>query len=149
MEIANWWNVYSKIWVKSNVLNYPGVCLEIRAFWHTYLGSKYAPVITPSSPDKAFPLSQSKVLRTKERDDDIRQVSSSLPFVHLFPLFDCRLQNITDLVFRGLYCPSSQNLIKRLCIKSLQKVKDSLNHFPPINGSLTTPQPHIITSPDT
>ena len=29
---ANWWNVYTKIWVKSNVLKYPDVCLEISFF---------------------------------------------------------------------------------------------------------------------
>jgi len=28
--------------------------------------------------------------------------------------FDCRLQKIIDLVFRGIYCLSSENLMKKV-----------------------------------
>jgi len=47
---------YSKLWVTSNMLKYPGICLEIRVFLHTYvtyLGSNFTQVLTPQSPDKA------------------------------------------------------------------------------------------------
>jgi len=50
---------------------------------------------------KPFQSSQSKVRYTKERDD-IRR----------------RTKNVTAPVVFGLYCPSSQNLIKISCMKS-------------------------------
>jgi len=50
-------------------------CLQIRFFWHTYVGSNCAPVLTLSSPDKAVSPSQSKVLTTKERDDIRPQIT--------------------------------------------------------------------------
>jgi len=58
------------------------------------LGSNCTPVFTPSSPEKA-PTSQKFLEQRKEMT------------------FDRRLQNITDLVFRGLYFSSSENLMKK------------------------------------
>jgi len=43
--------------------------------------------------------------------------------------FDGRLANIRAAVVRGLYCPFSQHLIKRLCMKSRWVVKGSLILF--------------------
>ena len=50
---------------------------------------------------KPFQPSQSKVLCTKERDDIRMQT-----------------KNVRTPVVFGLYCPSSQNLIKKFCMKS-------------------------------
>jgi len=63
--------------------------------------------------------------------------------------FDSRLPNITDLVFQGLYCPSSENLMKKALHEITTNSQGHLNPFSPIVGSLATPQRHIITSPDT
>jgi len=72
---ANWWNVYSKIWVKSNVLSYPDVCLEI-SFFDTSIWGAIAPhSLHLPGQTKLFPPSQSKGLWTKERDDIRLQIT--------------------------------------------------------------------------
>jgi len=60
---------------------------------------------------------------------------------------DRRLAHITSLV-RGLYCPSSQNLINKGPAWN-QGSQGYLNPFYPVVLFLATPQRHIITSPDT
>jgi len=62
--------------------------------------------------------------------------------------FDCRLPNITELVFRGLFCPSSENLMKKALHEITANSQGLLNPCS-IVCSLVTPQLHIITSPDT
>jgi len=90
---------------------------------HGYFGANCAPVSTPSLPEKPFPPSQSKVLCTKDRDN-IRPQTKSVR---------------APVVF-GLYCSSSQNLIKNFCTKS------ELNPFSRIVGFSATPQLHITFS---
>jgi len=69
---------------------------------NAHMGANCAPVPAPSSPDKAISAIHSKeVLCTKERDDIRPQT-----------------KNVTAPVVFGLYCPSSQNLIKIFCMKS-------------------------------
>jgi len=90
VEWANWWNDYSKVWVKSSVLKHPSVCLQIR-FFNT-LGGKLCPSPTPSSPAKTISPSQSKVLWTKERDDIWPQTSKhccSSSSRYILPLSKC------------------------------------------------------------
>jgi len=86
--------VYSKIGVKSNVLKYPGVCLETRVFDTLTWG-----VIAPQSlhlplQTKPFPHPSQKTLEQRKE-----------------MTFDRRWGSITDpvLVFRGSYC-LSENL---------------------------------------
>ena len=71
-----------------------------------------APVPTPSSPDKALSAISVKVLCTKERDDIRPQT-----------------KNVRAQVVFGLYCRSSQNLIKEFFMKSRHIVKASLILF--------------------
>jgi len=101
-------------------------------YGHAYLGANCAPVPTPSSPDKTIQPSQSKVLCTKERDD-IRPQTKSVR---------------APVVF-GLYCPSSQNLIKKILHELTVNSQGWLNPFSRIVGFSVTRQLHIITSPDT
>jgi len=61
---------------------------------------------------KSFQPSQSKVLCTKERDDIRPQT-----------------KNVRAPVVFGLYCSSSQNMIKKICMKSRSIVKSSLILF--------------------
>jgi len=63
--------------------------------------------------------------------------------------FDRKLQNITDLVFRGLYDSSSENLMKKALHEITANIQGLPNPFSPIVSSLGTPQRHIITSPNT
>ena len=65
--------------------------------------------------------------------------------------FDRSFTNIAEpvLVFRGLYCPSFEYLLKRALLEIRANDQGWLNPFPPIVSSLATPQQHIITSPDT
>jgi len=72
---ANWWNVYSKIWVKSNVLKYPDVCLEISFFDTSIRGASAPHSLHLPGQTKLFPPSQSKGLWTKERDDIRLQIT--------------------------------------------------------------------------
>jgi len=46
-----------------------------QVFWHPYLGSNCAPVLTPCSPDKAVSPSQSRIFRRKKKDDIRPQIS--------------------------------------------------------------------------
>jgi len=104
------------------------VCLEIR-FFDTYLGVQFRP-----SPCNFI-----------SRQSDFPDPSQTFLEERKEMTFDRRLANITGpvLVFRGLYCPSSENLMK----KALHKIT-AFNLFYPIVGSLATPQRHIITSTD-
>jgi len=63
--------------------------------------------------------------------------------------FDRRLPYVTDLVFRGFYCPSSENLMEKALHEITANSQGELHPFSPIFGSLATPQRHIIRSPDT
>jgi len=88
-------NVYSKVSAKSGLLKCPNVCFEIRAFL-TYLG---AILSNPS----AFLSSQSHFPRPSEKSfEQSKEIT-----------FDRRLANVNDPVVRGLYCPSTQNLIQK------------------------------------
>jgi len=64
---------------------------------------------------KPFPPSQSKVLRTKERDDIPPQISK-----HYL---------LGTGILRFSHCPSSENLMKKARMKSRQIVKESLILF--------------------
>jgi len=59
--------------------------------------------------------------------------------------FDCELANIRVAVVRGLHCPSSQNLIKKVLHEKTSNSHGLLNPFFRIVGSSVTPQLHIIT----
>jgi len=63
--------------------------------------------------------------------------------------FDRTLPNIRAPVVCGLYCPSSQNRIKKVLHEIAVNIKDQLNPSSPIVGSSVMPQLNIITSPDT
>jgi len=60
--------------------------------------------------------------------------------------FDHRLTNLTDLVVRGLYCPSVQNLIQKALHEITVNSQSLLNLFSPIVPSSAVLQRHI-TSP--
>jgi len=62
--------------------------------------------------------------------------------------FNRRLANVTDLAVRGLYCPSTQNLIQKALHEITVNSQSYLNLFSPIVRSLAILQRHIITSPD-
>jgi len=72
-------------------------------YGHAYLGANCALVPKPSSPDTAI---SAKFLCTKERDDIRPQT-----------------KNVRAPVVFGLYCPTSQNLIKTVCMKSRKIIK--------------------------
>jgi len=46
--------------------------------------------------------------------------------------FGCRLPNITELVFRGLLCPSSENLMKKSLHEITANSQELLNPCSPI-----------------
>jgi len=70
-------------------------------YGHAYLGTNCAPVLHLPRQTKPFQQSQSKVLCTKERDDIRLQT-----------------ENVRAPVVFGLYCPTSQILMKKFCMKS-------------------------------
>jgi len=74
VEWAKWCNVYANTWIKSSVLKYPSVCLEIRAFLHA-LFSYCSPVPTLSYAAKTISPTPSKVLWTNDRSDIQPQTS--------------------------------------------------------------------------
>jgi len=59
--------------------------------------------------------------------------------------FDRRLANVTDPVLRGLFCPSTQNLIRKALFEVTAISQSKLNLFSPIVRSLATLQQHIIS----
>jgi len=82
------------------VLKYPDVCLEINFLTHL-LGEQFNPI------PYTFLSRQSYLRHPSQQAFEQRKEMT----------FDCRLPNITELVFRGLYCPSSENLMKKAVVK--------------------------------
>jgi len=78
---------------------------------------------------KPFPPSQSKVLRTKERDDIPPQISK-----HYL---------LGTGILRFSHCPSSENLMKKALHEITANSQGKLNPFSPIVGSLATVHPII------
>ena len=76
VEWENWLNVYSKVWVKSSVLTYLGVCLEIRVFNVRTLGANVAQSLHYPLQTQTFPL-PSQSLWAKVRDDIQFQTSKN------------------------------------------------------------------------
>ena len=128
---ANWWNVCRKIRVKSNVLKYLSVILEMRAFLKHVFGGNCVPAPHIFLQTRHFPCSS-------ERSFEQRKEMT----------FDRSLANITGPLARDLYCLSSQNLIKNTFMKWRQSSQGYPNLFSPIVRFLATPQRHIIASPD-
>ena len=62
---------------------------------------------------------------------------------------DGRLANSRTPVVRGLYCLSSQNLMKKALYEITVNSQGQLNPFSPMIGSSVTPQRHITTLHDT
>ena len=60
--------VYSKVWIKSNVLKYPSVCLEI-SFFSILLRRQLSPVPTPSPTKAISPTAIKRPLNNGHRDD--------------------------------------------------------------------------------
>jgi len=63
--------------------------------------------------------------------------------------FDRRPANIRAPVVSGLYCPSSQNLMKKALPEITANNQGKLNPLSRVVGSPVTPQWHIITSLET
>jgi len=61
-------DVYSKVWVKSNLLKYPSVCLEI-SFFSILLRRQLSPVPTPSPTKAISPTTIKRPLNNGHRDD--------------------------------------------------------------------------------
>jgi len=83
--------------VKSNVLKFPSVCLQIKAFLTHLLGGQLCP-----SP-YTFLARQSHFRLPSQKSFEQRKEMT----------FDRRPANIEASVIRGLYCPSSQNLMEK------------------------------------
>jgi len=87
------------------VLKYPGVCLEISVLLPHLLGEQLCPIsYTLLDRQNHFHhLTQKSIEQRKE----IRQQNNKLTF-------DSRLPIVGAPVVRSLFCPSSQNLIKKV-----------------------------------
>jgi len=86
------------VWVISIVPKCHSVCLEIRAFLTHLLGGGQLCTILYT-----FLARQSHFRHRSEKSFEQRKEVT----------FDSRLANVRVPVVRGLYCPSSQNLIKK------------------------------------
>jgi len=97
MEEVNWWNVYSKVWVKSNALKIRSVCLGIRVFLSHLFGRQLCP-----SPHQCFSTGVPRNLRVPrvlaamgsvEKDQNCLGWNSQTQFyvVVAVPLFHSRI----------------------------------------------------------
>jgi len=120
------------VWVISNVLKCPSVCLEIRAFSTHLLGGQLCRI------PYTFLARQSHFRHRSQKSFEQRKEVT----------FDSRLENVRALVIRGSHCPSSQNLIKKALHEITVNSQGWPNLFSRIFVSSVTPQPLIITSSD-
>ena len=109
----------------------PSVCLEIRFFLTHLLEGQLCPI------SNTFLARQRHFRHPRRRPSEHRKEM----------IFDGRLANVRALVVRGIYCPSSQNVIKKALLEITVNSQGELNAFSRIVGSSVTPQLHVITSP--